>query len=217
MKRFLVFFFLSLSLVTIAAETQKIAIVNLEKVFDNYYKRAIAEEFFQQQSDIYRNYIVKQQQAQEKLQKDYELMRDASQNAALSITERESKRLEAEQLYRQLEEKKAEITQYIMEKDKELRQKQREKRDEIVAEITQEVSRRATLDGYTLVLDSTVRSEDNLSAVIFSTGANDLTDQVIEELNRGQQTETKIEEKSTQENNTEANQVEEQPTKEKKE
>ena len=68
MKRFLVFFFLSLSLVTIAAETQKIAIVNLEKVFDNYYKRAIAEEFFQQQSDIYRNYIVKQQQAQEKLQ-----------------------------------------------------------------------------------------------------------------------------------------------------
>ena len=63
MKRFLVFFFLSLSLVTIAAETQKIAIVNLEKVFDNYYKRAIAEEFFQQQSDIYRNYIVKQQQA----------------------------------------------------------------------------------------------------------------------------------------------------------
>ena len=117
----------------------------------------------------------------------------------------------------QQEEKKAEITQYIMEKDKELRQKQREKRDEIVAEITQEVSRRATLDGYTLVLDSTVRSEDNLSAVVFSTGANDLTDQVIEELNRGQQTETKIEEKSTQENNTEANQVEEQPTKEKKE
>ena len=48
-----------------------------------------------------------------------------------------------------------------------------------------EIRRRATLEGYTIVLDKSAKSTSDAAIVLYSADALDITERVLTELNRG--------------------------------
>ncbi|QSH40009.1 OmpH family outer membrane protein [Lentisphaerota bacterium ZTH] len=174
------------SVALFAAPKLKIATVDMEKIFENFYKKKLADATLKQQDEIYKAFVRKLLDSGNKLEEEYKILRDASQNIALSASEREKKRLEAQRKFRAMQQKKAEIEQYVMEKQRQFKKLEKKKRMEIIGEIMKEIKRRAALKGYTLVLDKTGKTLNAIPAVLYSSPSYDITDEVLKTLNRGQ-------------------------------
>lgn len=175
---------LTLSMAGVAAEL-KIAVVDMDKIFQNYYKTKIADSTLKQQADIYKAWVKKLNDSLVKLEEEFKVVRDASQNIALSSAEREAKRFEAQKKYRETREKQVEIEQYSVEKTQQYKQLEAQKRNDILTEITEEIKRRAVLEGYNLVLDKSGKTLNGIPAVVYSSATFDITEPVLAELNRG--------------------------------
>lgn len=163
----------------------RIATVNLEKVFNSYYKTKIIDNEFQEQSNVYRNYIARQAEILRKDELAYRKLLDSSANLALAASERQTRQQEAAKLEEQLRARRAELEQYAADRAKALQDSAAAERKKVIAEIRDEVRRRAAVGGYQLVLDSSGLSFNDTSIVLYSVPSIDLTDQVITELNRG--------------------------------
>ncbi len=167
-----------------AAENQRFAVVDLEKVFREFYKSRIAEDAIKSQSEIYRAYLLKLNEQLQQLQKEAATLLLNAQNIALTETERRDSVRAAEAKKREVDEKKAEIELYGTERSQDLRRMEQGKRVEVMNEIMAEVRRRAAAEGYGFVLDSSGRTMNDQPAVLVFPPADDITAQVIAELNR---------------------------------
>lgn len=167
-----------------AGKAQRFAVIDLDKVFREYYKSRIAEEAIRQQGEIYRSYLLKLNEQHQKLQQESARQLMNAQNIALSDAERQRSVRAAELKKREVEEKKAEIELYASDRSKDLRRIEEEKRAEIMREIMAEVKRRAAAEGYDFVLDSSGKSFNQQPVLLVYPSGDDLTDRVVVELNR---------------------------------
>ncbi|MDD2403347.1 MAG: OmpH family outer membrane protein [Victivallaceae bacterium] len=163
----------------------KIAVIDMDKVFQNYVRTKTVDATLKQQSEVYRSWIQKLNESMLKLEEQFKILRNDSQNIALSETDRETKRFEAQKKYREFQEKKLELEQYSQEKSLQLKELETKKREEILKEINQEVKRRATLDGYSLVLDASGKTLNAIPTIIYFQSSMDITETVLRDLNRG--------------------------------
>ena len=168
-----------------AAAEFRIATVNLEKVFNDYYRTKIIDKDLEDQSKLYRNYIARQAEQLRKDEEAYRQQLDASLNAALLPAERQKRQEEARQMEEALKKRRAELEQYASTRAKLLQENARKKRQQVIDEIKAEISRRAAIDGYALVLDSSGMTMNETSLVLYSIDKIDITGPVITELNRG--------------------------------
>ena len=164
---------------------QRIAVVDMDKLFREYYKTKIVEANLRRQADIYKEYAVKLQEDIRRLQQEFITLRDASLNMVLTPAARESKRLAARDKYAQLVAKENELKNYNREKQALLREDQEKQREKILADIQTVVRNQATLGGFHLVLDKKAISLSGVPVVVFSTPAIDITEAVLKELNAG--------------------------------
>lgn len=170
---------------SVQAAAQKIATVNLEHVFRNYYRTKIIDQNFSEQGKVYRNYIARQAELLKKDEELYRQKRDSSLNVALAPEERQKRQKEAEELARALKIRRAELERYAAERSKVMQETAAAERKKVLDEIRAEITRRAALEGYTLVLDSSGKSLNDVPFVLYSTGTIDITEKVLTELNRG--------------------------------
>ncbi|MDR0932399.1 MAG: OmpH family outer membrane protein [Victivallales bacterium] len=166
------------------AETQRFAVVNLERVFKEYYKSKIAEDAIKQQAEIYRTYLVKQNSQLIQLRREAEKLKNDTQNAALSETDRAKVGADAVIKAREVVAKEAELQLYAAERTKTMREIERVKREEIMTDIYKEVDRRSTAEGFNFVFDSSGKTLNEQPLVLRFPASCDLTDAVIRELNR---------------------------------
>ncbi|MBS1370261.1 MAG: OmpH family outer membrane protein [Lentisphaeria bacterium] len=166
------------------AETQRFAVVNLEKVFREYYKSRIAEDAIKQQAEVYRNYLVKQNSQLIQLRREAEKLRTDAQNPALVEADRTKVGTEAVIKAREVAAREAELQLYAAERTKTMREIEQKKREEIMADIRSEVDRRATAEGFNFVFDSSGRTLNEQPLVLRFPASCDLTEAVIRELNR---------------------------------
>ncbi len=164
---------------------QRIGIVNLQKIFEKYYKTirsqaALKEEAMELQKE-------REDMVNTGKQTDIEWQKlvDKSSNQALSNEEKARAKAAAEDKFREVKSEEEALHEYDRASATRLQEKQRQRHDAIVNEITNVVAGDAKLAGYTLVLDVSGESANTVPVVLYSTGANDLTDQVIRELNAG--------------------------------
>jgi len=185
MKKIALCLVLSALFCNIYAGETKIAVLDMDLIFQGYYKTKIADSTLKQQAEIYKAWIKKLNESLTKLEEEFKVVRDASQNIALSASERETKRFEAQKKYREIREKQVELEQYTAEKTQQYKQLETQKRDDILVEITKEVKRRATLEGYTLVVDKSGKTLNGIPSIIYFSPSADITEPVLTELNRG--------------------------------
>jgi Skp family chaperone for outer membrane proteins len=167
------------------ADELKIAVINMENVFKEYYKTKTTDQNLKRQAEVYKAYADKLTESLTKLKQEFKELRDASQNIALSESEQENKRLAAQDKYRQLKAKDAELVQYNREKQQSLRQQYDKMRKKLLEEITLIVKKRCVLEGYSLVIDISGKTLNNIPAVIYNSPSMDITKSILEELNRG--------------------------------
>lgn len=181
---FIILFFVVSSSTAIAAE-QKICVVDMEKVFTNYYKTKLEDAKIKKQTEVFKDYLKTLGKARSKIEANYVELRDASQNIGLSDVERENKRIEAQDKYRELQAKDVEIQQYNQQKRQLLVNEYDRIRKELIKEILTVIRSRAKREGYTFVLDYSGNTMNNISVVVYYDQAMDITDAVMKEINLG--------------------------------
>lgn len=186
---FILFGFISMVMnpvVSNAADLQ-IAVIDMEKVFTEYYKTKIEDAKIKKQTDVFKQYLGSLNDAREKIQVAYIELRDSSQNIAISDAERESKRVESLDKYRELQAKDTEIQQYNQQKRRFMIEEYEKIRKNLVDEIKKVIQSRAKREGFSLVLDYSGNTQNNMPAVIYFNPTMDITAQIIKEINLGEE------------------------------
>lgn len=166
-----------------AMADQKIAILDLKKIFDEFYKTKIADAAIKDEAaslDKERKGLTDQYQ---KLAEDYKKALEDANNQAVSFDEREKRKKAAEGKLIEINEIEQSIKQFDRTAKGNLEEKQRIAREKILKEIQTIVNNKAKAGGYALVLDSAAEAVSRTSVVLYTNGQDDLTPSVLKELN----------------------------------
>lgn len=175
---------LALCAVFTAQGVDRIGTVDLEKVFREYHKSRAVEEFINRRAEAVRAYLKQMREQLNKLNADMHRRGTDASNPALSAAELAKARQAAAEAEQKVKAKAAEIQLYSTQVAKEIRELETKKRQEIMADITAEIRRRANVRGFNFILDSSGKTLNAQPAVIVAPADRDITAEVIRELNR---------------------------------
>lgn len=184
MKKFLLILSVFSAVISTAAAEVRIAVVDMERIFREYYKSRIAEDFLTQQAEAARLYMTQLNTKLEAQQAEARRLGTDAFNKALSDIDRKKAADAAEAAAAKARATATEIELYRNERTRELRRLDQEKRTEIISDIKREVRRRAAAENYAFVLDCSGKSANDLPVVLVYPKKNDISDSVIRELNR---------------------------------
>ncbi|MDB6029617.1 MAG: hlpA [Verrucomicrobiales bacterium] len=177
-----------LSFLTLGAQAQtKVALIDLRKIFDGYYKTKQADAMLKDEA----NDLAKQREEMltslKKGEEEWKKLLEKSNDQSLSADERAKSKQTAEKKFLGLKEDEQTLQQFENSSRTRLGEKQRKKRDLILEEIRAAIKARAQASGYNLVIDSAAQSINDTPIVLFAEtdAKNDLTDVVLNQINAG--------------------------------
>jgi outer membrane protein len=174
--------YVAMALSAVAAE-QKIATIDLRKVFDKYWRTVQADANLKEQAaDLEKERKVMLDQLQ-KGEEGYRKLFDGANDQALSAAEREKRKKDAENELLGLRDMEARIKQFDNTSRTTLGEKQRRIRDNILQEIRDTIKTQVKSGGYTLVIDTAAETPNGTPIVLFNAGSSDITDPVLDQLN----------------------------------
>jgi outer membrane protein len=178
--------FLMVISATMYAAKLKVAVVNMDKIFQSYYKTKQTDAVLKQKQGIYQAWSKKLGESRLKLEQEFKILRDAAQNIAFSSTERENKRLAAQKKYQEFKEKEAELQQYIQQKTREYKALVAKMHKKLLVEIYKQISAYAVLKGYDFIYDKSGKSLNTIPFIIYNSPQHDISEEILRKLNRGQ-------------------------------
>ncbi len=166
-------------------DKDRIAFVDMNKVFDEFYKTKLAQAQLKDQEEEYKKDIEKMMSDYKKLQDRFKQAREESEDRTLSEDARDKRRADAEELLTELREKESTIRRQEESRRRQLADSMKRVRDKLVVEIKEVLSSYAKNQGYLAVLDA---SGDNLNGVpniLYFEPGRDITGSLIDMLNSG--------------------------------
>jgi outer membrane protein len=161
----------------------KIAVVDMKKAFDSYYKTKQAEAQIKERATdsdkVYKGMVEDFKKANE----EYRKLFDSSNDQAVSADERDRRKKSAESKLMELQEIEKSLEQFKQQARTSIGEMEKRMRDKIVGEIREVVNARAKAGAYTLVLDVAAVTPYQTPIILFASGENDLTDAVVKEIN----------------------------------
>jgi len=155
----------------------RVGTIDLKKAFDTYWKRKEAlATLNDEKNDLekdFKNMVDDAKKAREAYQK---LLSDAS-DSAISSEERDKRKKLAEDKFKQVREKEDDATRFQRDAGARLDERQKRFTDTLVNEIRNVISAIAKSHGLAQVLDV------SSPVVLYTNGDNDITDEVIKQLN----------------------------------
>ncbi len=185
MKRVLMMLFLAggLNLGYTLNAAAAIGVISLEKVYNGYWKTDVENKKLK----------TKQEEALERIKKLEESLRKegtvlgnmikAMQDPRLAAAERSKRQQQVQTKQKELQQMQDAIRGFRERTQKDLELDMRKAREQIMEEIQQIVSAEAKKRELNLVLDHAARSAAIAPIVIFTDGENDLTEEVLRQLN----------------------------------
>ncbi|MGB7770180.1 MAG: OmpH family outer membrane protein [Verrucomicrobiia bacterium] len=168
-----------------ALAQQKIAIVDMGKLFDGYWKTKQAEAAL---NDRKTELSKEDHGFLDNLQKDrdeYQKLLDAANDQAISAEERDKRKQAAADKYTEIQNSQTTIVQFERQAQATLAEQTQRMRSDLIKEITAAVAAKAKAAGYTMVLDLAGQSINQTPVVLYTDGQNDLTVAVLAQLNAG--------------------------------
>lgn len=166
-----------------AAEAQRIATIDLRKVFDNYWKTKQADAKLKDDAgELEKDRKVMVDQFQKNEEK-YNKLVDSAKDPAISPAERDKRKKDAEAELLGLRELETRIKQFDATSRAQLAERQRRIRDNLLSEIRDTVKARVKSGGYTLVLDTAAETPNGTPVILYSSGSDDISDAVLKDLN----------------------------------
>ena len=166
-----------------ASAQGKIATVNLNKLFDDYWKTKQAKAAFDdQKADLEKE--GKGMMAEfNKNEADYKTLLAASNDPAISDSERDRKKRDAEEKLKLLKDQQEALVKFQNQARVTLDERARRMRDNILSEVRKVVESKAKSLGSSLVIDVGAESANATPIVLYTNGENDITSSVLEQLN----------------------------------
>jgi len=162
---------------------QKLGIIDLKKCFDSYWKTKQADANLKERAgelDKARKGMLEDFQ---KSNDDYKKLLDAANDQAAAAAERDKKKKSAEDKLLEIRQLEQNIQAFDRQARTTLGENQRRMRDNILKEIRELVNAKAKAKGLSTVLDTAAESINQTPVILFTSGENDITDEVIKELN----------------------------------
>lgn len=163
----------------------KVGTVDLRKLFDNYWKTKQAQIAIQQRAAQLDKDDKSMKDDLKKSSDDYQKLLDQASDQAISADERNKRRQAAESQLKLLEDSKAAIEQFERQAQATLTEQRSRMRENVLADIQAAVSAKAKAGGYTLVIDTAAETVNGTTTVVYNSGADDLTDTILGQLNVG--------------------------------
>lgn len=160
-----------------------IAVVDLKKVFDGYWKTKQADLNLKEKAaelDKKRKDMITDIQ---KTESEYKKLVESASDSAVSVEERDKRKKSAESKLRELQEIEQSINQFDRSARTQIGESQRNMREKIVTEIREIVNKKARAAGYAAVLDSAAESAVGTPILLFNGSLADLTEDIISQLN----------------------------------
>src|SRR5207247_360789 len=116
---------------------------------------------------------------------DYQKLLQGAYDQSLSAEEREKRKKSAEDKLKQLKEMEDELKKLDRSAAQERDERRKRVRDNLLADINSIVTAKAKAAGYSLVIDTEAETVNGTKLVLYSTMENDLTEEVLKQLNAG--------------------------------
>ena len=168
-----------------ASSAPAIVYVNLDKVFEEFYKTKLADGQLKEQADQYREERTKMVDDFKQLQDSFKSARDEAQDKALSEEARNARRSAAEEKLVELRETENKIRRFEESRRRQLDEQTRRVRSKLVDEIKETVTKLARERGYTSVLDASGENLNGVPTVLYFEPKADITVELITLLNKG--------------------------------
>ena len=185
MKRVLIMLFLAVGLnlsLNLNAATA-IGVISLEKVYNGYWRTDVENKKLKTKQEEALDRIKKLEESLRKEGTVLGNMIKAMQDPRLAAAERSKRQQQVQTKQKELQQMQDAIQGFRERTRKDLELDMRKQRDQIMEEIQQIVSNEAKKRKLNLVLDEAARSAAIAPIVIFTDGENDLTEEVLRQLN----------------------------------
>ena len=163
----------------------KIGTVDLRKLFDGFWKTKQAQNVLNDRKAQLDTDDKGMRDDLKKGSEEYQKLLEQANDQALSTDQRDKRKQAAADKLKQLQDSKAAIDQFERQAQVTLQEQQIRMRDNILTEIKAAVTAKAKTAGYSLVIDAAAETANATTAVVYSSGENDLTDAVLKQLNEG--------------------------------
>lgn len=173
-------------LATPALGESRIAVVDLKKVFDGYWRTKQADTQLKERAADFekaRNGLVEDYK---KSNDEFRALVDSSQDPALSADEREKRKKDLEKKQGELREQENSIRTFDQTSRQALSDQQMRMRESVLKDIRSVVEEKARVGGYNLVFDVAATTVNQTPVVMYSTmngTESDLSDTVLKSLN----------------------------------
>lgn len=168
----------------LAQPAVKLVVVDMAKVYDNYYK-------FEDATAKLRNEEQKAQEQVEELNKQGQLMVDEykelieqSKNAVLTAEARSKAESDAQKKLEEIQRKQGEVQNFRSNVQRSLQTRLKNVKDLLLEEISKVAIDAAKRKGATLVLDKSGPTLFGIPGVLYSDAAYDITEEVLTEVNK---------------------------------
>jgi len=161
----------------------KIASIDLQKVFDGYWKTKQISDNLQSQGKDYqtnREKLILQYQA---VNEEYRKLRESASDQAVSASEREKRGKEADTKLVQVRSMEKDITDYDNTTRTQIAETQARMKKNIVRDIRETIGKIAKKDGFAMVIDTAAEARTETPIILYNDGSNDVTDKVLSLLN----------------------------------
>jgi Skp family chaperone for outer membrane proteins len=163
----------------------KIGTVDLRKLFDGYWKTRQAQAMLTERQAQLGKDIKSMSDDLKKGSEEYQKLMEQANDQAISADQRDKRKLAAADKLKQLQESKTALDQFERQTQVTLTEQMQRMRESILGEIKAAVAAKAKAAGYWLVIDAEPEIANGTAAVVYSNGENDLTDEVLKQLNAG--------------------------------
>ena len=168
----------------------RIATVDLRKLFDGYWKTKQADAALKDRAADLDKEFKSLGDDYKKTGEEYQKLLASANDQAVSAEERDKRKQSAEAKLKEIKEKQETMGQFERQARSTLDEQRRRMRETILGEIRTQLNAKAKTAGYGLVVDSAAESVNNTPVFLYNNGENDMTDDVLKQLNLGAPLET---------------------------
>jgi outer membrane protein len=161
----------------------RIATVDLKKLFDNYWKKKQAETALVNRGADLEKEFKAMMEDYKKAKEEYKKLTDGASDPAMSESERDRKKQEAEDKLGNLKQQEEAMTKFQNQARTTIDEQRRRTRDNILGEIRKVIDGKSKVAGYSMVIDVAAETINSTPVILYSSGENDITDSVLSQLN----------------------------------
>ncbi len=173
-----------LPVTTRAQATGRTVFLDLERVFSSFNKTQAADAQLKRQAEEFNEERRKMIAELQAMDEEHTTLREEALNEALSPQVRQARETDAEEKLAELRAKEDQIRRFDELRTKQLEDQGRRMRRNIVEEVRTRITEYSRDQGYVAVIDASGQSLNGVPNVLYFDPRHDITDEVIDLLNR---------------------------------